>query len=375
LALRMTQDVNLHNPHHMGTNAALSSRLTKPDIQTLMESGLMFPINANDVSNWAIASTVDEPSKNRRRPVFDTLPANVLLADSPKVPIPPMRQWMQQLIKCAHAAEMDFKGWYYQIPIDPIISTYFSIKTGSERNPLWYALNHAPMGHKWSVFIGHTITKVLAYDPLIETDIIIDNVLAAHTEQYELEHYTRKFSKKCDFVGATLGEEPKITQTVTHRGVELDLINKTIRLKPKFIEKLRLRWGMIETDMTIGQWFSLIGMVSWAHSVLRLSVTVRMLALWKISARLAMEPPHVNAKLTAKQKENLAAVIQEVLMNTPQTYNVAPTHRSLVITDAHKQGVKAAWGAAIIGKGDAALVLQGRFPISDAKKSCINELN
>jgi len=44
---------------------------------------------------------------------------------------------------------------------------------------MWYVLNHAPMGHKWSVFIGHTITKVLAFDPLIETDIIIDNVLAA----------------------------------------------------------------------------------------------------------------------------------------------------------------------------------------------------
>ena len=87
----------------------------------------------------------------------------------------------------------------------------------------------------------------------METDIIIDNVLAAHAEHNALEQYIRTFNATCKFVGATLGEEPKITEIVTHRGVEIDLRNKTVRLKPKFIEKLQLRWEMIKTDITIGQ--------------------------------------------------------------------------------------------------------------------------
>ena len=35
------------------------------------------------------------------------------------------------------------------------------------------------MGHKWFVFIAHTLTKVVAWDPTVRIDVIIDNVFYA----------------------------------------------------------------------------------------------------------------------------------------------------------------------------------------------------
>jgi hypothetical protein len=124
------------------------------------------------------------------------------------------------------------------------------------------------MGHKWSVFIGHTITKVLAYDKDVFTDVIIDNVLAAAHSKEQLEKYVTAFTQRCRAVGATLGDEPRLTNsTVEHRGVNVNLAEKTIRLKEKFVQKFKLRVDEALRRMDVARWHGELGPDSVASGV------------------------------------------------------------------------------------------------------------
>lgn len=225
-ALQMLNDESIHQMTEMDTTLAVASELRSEQIDTLYAAGQIRPIREESVKGWGNAYLVGEPMKLRQRPIIDMLTANVLLQDAPKVQFADLQQWTEQACQHRVAGSIDMKGWYFQIPVSEEVQPYLCIKTSRG----WYAMTHAPMGHKWSVFIAHTITKILAHDEnqKLFTDIIIDNVFVAGENTAEVNEYIARFYRRCASANVTIGDVTVATKKVEHRGVLVSLNQKTV---------------------------------------------------------------------------------------------------------------------------------------------------
>lgn len=161
LARQMLEDAEMHVAGSVAHQFARQSTLTKNHAETMVTRGLLEPTTAEMVANWGIANVVGEVTKERLRTVLDMLPGNARLPDAPPVHLQDMVQWVTTLLSFKLGVSLDMTGWYFQIPVSDDVAAHMCILVDGQ----WYRLKHAPMGHKWSVFIGHTLTSILAFEP------------------------------------------------------------------------------------------------------------------------------------------------------------------------------------------------------------------
>jgi ribonuclease HI len=95
---------------------------------------------------------------------------------------------------------------------------------------------------------------------------------------------------------------------------------------------------------------------------------------WKETARHAQKTPQTPIEVREPLRRVLNHVRELVLKNEPVVYMQKPVKHELLITDACKEGVFAAWGAAYVYESGVVRVMSERFPIQVAMGASINEL-
>jgi hypothetical protein len=150
--------------------------------------------------------------------------------------------------------------------------------------------------------VAHTFTKVLSYDPTVECDVIIDNVLYASHDPTKVITAANRFRERCELVGATLGACDGPSHSTTYRGLVLDAAAKTVAAKPTWLAKLGSRLDTILTNPpTAAQLWSIGGMMAWLRGIYSAGPFDDYWA-WRAIARAARNKPSTAVTLTEEMQ-------------------------------------------------------------------------
>jgi hypothetical protein len=345
LAVNMLTDPTLWEPAKTDVTTP-PSHVARRVVQALVDAAVLVPSSGRPLS-WGLLSTVPEERKQRLRPISDTLFSNHMLPDAPTTEFGTLESLLGMCARGAYAATVDFRGWYYQIPIAPAVRPFMSVSVAGEI----FEHARAPMGHKWMVFVANTFTKVLAYvDSKVETDVIIDNVLFTGSRA-DVQRAVAMFRMRCGIVGATIGDEAQGI-AVDHRGVTLDFLAKTVKLKTDWVLKFVARaTSTLQHEPTADQLYSLGGMLAWARSVLGAQVPDDY-ALWRHIAKAARmcadDRPCVKLPWPPAARRELDGVLAWISHNPERQARAVYAIESLVVTDAALSPAKASWGGILV---------------------------
>eukprot|EP00760_Papus_ankaliazontas_P017258 PhM_4_TR1708/c0_g1_i3/m.34427 len=207
------------------------------------------------------------------------------------------------------------------------------------------------MGHKWFVFVAHTITSVLAWvrTANVQSDIIIDNVLFCG-DRTQVALANVEFRNRCALVGATIGDMEEGT-IIPHRGVVLNFADKSVGLKPSWIAKFEERVkATFERSPSAAQLYSLGGMLAWARSVLGESPESDY-ALWRhlaTAARNFDNSPNKQLPWPPVARSELQRYAEWLSTQPVQQVRQEAMWKTLVVTDAAKDSAGASWGGIIV---------------------------
>lgn len=329
LAIRMLHDPTIWEPAGTLWEKELpKSRISKSQAAELVAAGILTPFKGK-AKAWGILSTKLEPQKQRLRPISDMLWSNATLPEARDVKFSTIEQQTQRLLQHTHTATTDFKGWYFQIPVGPLVQPYLCVNVGGDI----LAHTRGPMGHKWFVFIAHTFTRALAHTNQCQYDVIIDNVEFAGSEE-NVRTALHAFKQRCAYVGATLSEDSGVKTTSTFRGVEKDYEAKTLRLKETWAQKLNLRLKVIEdASPTTAQLWSLGGMMAWARTVTQDPVFDNY-ATWRVIAKTSTHHPKARHRLETDAQKGILEIRRWLDRNPPRKVKSSTMQTTtLVITD------------------------------------------
>ena len=197
-----------------------------------------------------------EPRKKRFRIIHDTLGPNVRCAKPPNPNFATVRIVTDGVYAGYYAATVDWKCFFYQIALHPDVQDFFTF----EVNGIHYAFNRLPMGFTWSVVITIAITRYLASGLPGATfvDTYVDNTLIVGLTKADVLRALNELLRRAKTYNVTVGEVTH-GHTVTHRGMELDFLNKTVRATSSAVTKLLDRNA--RNVGTWGHWRSLISSV------------------------------------------------------------------------------------------------------------------
>ncbi len=235
------------------------------------------------VRNWCavkcdhIPSTrvfsVNEDAKERRRFIQETLAPNVLCPDPVNPGFKRLDHMKRLLLRGLYAASLDWRCFYYQLPLHERVWSFFTVAVGGQS----YMFTRLPMGFKWAVAIAQTITLFLSLGLVgVTIDVYIDNMLIVGDET-SVRAAVAIVLARCRAYNVSVGSVEMGT-TVTHRGVVLDFLNKTVMLKESFRTKLERRVAVLGGVLALSsssppqakwaQWLSLFSSVTYAACVL-----------------------------------------------------------------------------------------------------------
>eukprot|EP00760_Papus_ankaliazontas_P020061 PhM_4_TR18096/c2_g1_i2/m.49138 len=298
------------------------TKLTQDQIRDMIEKGYL---NETKHKPNGYMFLKPEPIKQRHRVIHDTVLPNLTTPDPPNPKFRTIWQLRELVHKGNWAAAIDFKCYYYHFPLAKDVQKHFTITTGDTN----YSFTRLPMGFKWAVIIAHTATNFLTRQLTWATavDTYIDNVLIiTNTKQQLLSTYA-EIRDRCEHYGVQIGDT-EWGQTVTHRGVVLDFVNKTTGIREATTLKIQQKWDKPDTW---GKWRSLIGTQIYAQmGTGRPLATLFHLIKWY--ARNALKHPNnIATPWTQAALEMISAKRQN--SNTFKVRN--PTHPgSIIFTDA-----------------------------------------
>ena len=320
---------------------------------------------------WGLLTARPEPTKipPRFRAISDMLWSNAALDDTKKVRLSTSNELFGKVSRNKHACTFDFTGWFYSLAIGDRVQPFLCFRIGKTI----FTHLRAPMGHKWMVFIAHTITCVLAWSPHVEWDAIIDNVMYASNDKDILAAEKNAFMARCEYVRATLGETTEIGDTVTYRGINMHM-GQTVGVKPSWTEKFTRRIEtVLEGRCTAAMIYSLGGMIAWLRGILE-STTLENYWWWRTVARAANMEPWKTVTLTTHVRDALNAIRVWISSDIPPRRSVAIISRvkALLVTDASLARPLGRWGAMVVTT--TMRCFGGLFPVALCKVASIADL-
>ncbi len=364
----------LTNPVHWApavfppTLAIPPSRVRKDFLVDMAASDIIAEFTGTPLA-WGLLSSKAEPTKEvpRWRMISDMLWSNATLADSRKVHLSTLEQLLAMGARNRFAVTFDFSGWYYSLAVGELVQPFLCFRVGDKV----YTHKRGPMGHKWFVFIAHTITKVLAWDPTVDIDVIIDNVFYASNDADTLEKARTGFIERSTFVHATLGEATLVATSATYRGMIITM-GHHVAVKPSWLAKLECRITLCcAPEATAAMIFSVGGMLSWLRGVLAAPV-LDDYWLWRTVAKAASLEQWKTIALPPHTVTALKAITQWA--STSPTREITTVHRppALIITDAMLAKPVGRWGAMTVTS--TLRCFGGLFPLPLCKVASIADL-
>ena len=318
---------------------------------------------------WGLLNAKAEPAKSppRWRMISDMIWSNATLEDCCKVTLSTMEALLAMGARNRYGITFDFSGWYYSLPVDERVQPFTCFRHGNKV----YVHKRGPMGHKWFVFIAHTITKVLSWDPTVDIDLIIDNVFYASDNAATLEAARAGFIARSEYVRATIGEATMPSSTVTYRGVVIEM-GSHVTVKPSWLEKLRRRIDICcGPPPTAAMIFSVGGMLSWLRGILGAPV-LDDYWMWRSVAKAAGGEQWKTMSLPPATIAAFEAV--KLWSTTSPQRSITTVHRphALIITDACLAKPLGRWGAMTVT--DTLRCFGGLFPIALCNVASIADL-
>jgi hypothetical protein len=343
------------------------SRIKRAHLDKLIEADILIPLQGEQVCAWGLLTAVPEEGKGRYRMISDMLWSNATLADQRKVEFRDYRVLADALGKTSYAATADFQAWYYQLPVGVSVRPYLAVNVGG----VTYSHARGPMGHKWMVFVAHTLTKVLAWDPDVFHDVIIDNVLYAGTER-EVTKAMERFDARCSLVGQPTSQRmmSPASDVVEHRGLLWKLHSNVAVLKRTWVTRAHKRVDAFLSNPTAGKAWSLGGMVAWSR---KMGLGADDFELWRDLARHS--GGYGGRKLSLSQATMQAWKRWINWLDTEPQLELASTMtrcRTLLITDASLARPLGRWGAIVVS--DHVQTYTGLFPIALCHVATIADL-
>ena len=233
--------------------------------------------------------------------------------------------------------------FFYQIALHPDVQDFFAF----EINGAHYAFTRLPMGFTWSVVITNAITRFLASDLPGATfiDTYVDNTLIVGLTKADVQCALDELLRRARYYNVTVGE---VTQghNVTHRGMELDFLRKTVRATPAMVDKLLNRNA--RNAGTWGHWRSLISSVFNIMAIYGTPLgTYPHLA--KYLSKHALTDPRTQVAPWAQFLLEWNSAIDMVARNTPVHPRRPTLAGPIVITDARLDAYTTVLAAILVG--------------------------
>ena len=282
-------------------------------------------------TSFAYIFTTPEIEKARYRVVTDCLSSNVLCQDSAKTEFTPIRRLGQFILAAKVAVAVDMKAWYFQFKLDPKVRKYFQYMV----NGSLFQFCRLPMGFKNSGSIAHQTALYLALiscDGLdVQFDVYIDNIIFFANDAALVDQVLQRFKSHCAYYQCVIGEVSDISACITYRGVQMDFLNKTLRLGTKFRNKFLYRLSRLSGSWA--QYRSLIGMLISGYMSLNIPLAEIYYCL-KYLARNAYTPEATHVQPWAAVVAELEKATKLFTDNVPRTVTSNPHNQIVVITDA-----------------------------------------
>ena len=345
------------------------SRVRKDFVDDMVKSDIITEFNGTPLA-WGLLTAKAEPGKAppRWRMISDMLWSNATLDESRKVILSTMEELFAMGARNKFGATFDFQGWFYSLPVGEWVQPY----TCFLHNGKIYAHKRGPMGHKWFVFIAHTLTKVIAWDPTVEIDVIIDNVFYASNDEAVLNKARAGFITRSENVLATLGEATPPSPTVTYRGLVITM-GKSVTVKTSWLDKLRRRIDICcaPDQPTAAMLFSLGGMISWLRGILGHQLLDNYW-MWRTIAKAATCDQWKRIELTEHSRNALKAISQWSTTAPEKDIRTRTRPKTLIVTDASLAKPLGRWGAMTVTS--TLRCFGGLFPIPLCKVASIADL-
>ena len=317
-------------------------------------------------TSFAYIFTTPEIEKARYRVVTDCLSSNVLCQDSAKTEFTPIRRLGQFILAAKVAVAVDMKAWYFQFKLDPKVRKYFQYMV----NGSLFQFCRLPMGFKNSGSIAHQTAVYLALISCegleVQFDVYIDNIIFFGNDATLVDQVLQRFKSHCNYYQCVIGEVSDISTSITYRGVQMDFLNKTLRLGTKFRNKFLYRLSRLSGSWA--QYRSLIGMLISGYMSLNIPLAEIYYCL-KYLARNAYTPEATQVQPWAAVVAELEKATKLFTDNVPRTVTSNPHNQIVVITDACGEN---STGASIV------ITPNGRIYIAtydlDSPSSSINDL-
>lgn len=285
------------------------SQVTEHEMQTLVARGFFEETVTPKAEAPSMIFTVAEKSKRRRRVVQDCLPQNLFLPKPERTVFTRLEELRTAVWRGTHAAVIDLAAWYWQIPLQEAVRDMFAFRVGNK----FYRPTVLPMGFKYAVNIGHTLTTLLVDGVRkVFIDVYIDGVLLIGDYDDVLRARQLLLSRAKKF-GVTLSEDTGVRDKVVFRGVELDMAAKTVRLAQSFMDKM-VYPQRVDKWMT---WRSAIGKAIYAMIAIGVPLTELVQPL-RFAVRHTRTPPKKLVTGWLSMLRDWQVVVERIQKNAPR---------------------------------------------------------
>ena len=232
------------------------------DTETLVANGLLREPLSEDspVTVRAQMRTEQKGLKFRRRTVFHTHAANDGADTFTKsmMRVNPIQTLKRMARRNKYGATRDFTSFFHQMLLALKVGERYIVRINGKK----YALTRAAMGHKASAAAAHSITRAvarLACNGEAEYDVIIDDVAFFGNGDETLERVVARFDAICEEAGLTIGAKTQPSTQVSHRGIDFDLANHTVRVRATTMTRTIERVNVYQKNPTKARARSLLG--------------------------------------------------------------------------------------------------------------------
>ena len=263
-----------------GVHGIPQPRLKSAHINTLLEHGLIKPIDPAQIRGHVRIFLHPEHAKNRFRPIRFTKDINTFCGRDTLRPcvIPSKADIVPSVLKGKFMILLDLAAMYDQFELSDEVGQMMCFQRGNH----FYRLALLATGQRQAVGVAIATMKCLLDFPKRSTlcDSIIDNVRVLGDTPEDVTHDAKIFIQRCAHVGATLNEidapsatDGQIAALVTTvgcwGGVQLDLDTKEVSITAKSVQKTKDSWACRST-WTLRDYAGHIGLLFWAWRILAL---------------------------------------------------------------------------------------------------------
>lgn len=280
------------------------SRLSTKDLKDLLSWGVISPkARCTKPKFYHFCFKVAKSDPSWSRFIMDCSQLNESQSQPPSFSLPSPITIICTILSCDVGFVVDFASWFFQHSLSLEVAEFFALRVGSSP----YLLMRLAQGWKFSPFIGHSSSSILADDPQSPKEdsslVWIDDLFFGDHCSQTLESKKERFLDRCRKARATIGTMSEISSEVSYVGMEFNLRCKCWRLKSAWVKKFASFVSSIShISLSLSSLWALLGGFVWF-----LRCAARPLALLDdlISQAISLSPRLTTGTLTWTDKVEL----------------------------------------------------------------------